>query len=382
MLKKIYNTIFVILFLAILFTPLVLTKWESGGVSVDENRNLAKFPTLTAEGQFNPSFTGEFETWFKDHMGLREEMITGNALLQFYLFDRMLDNSNYHIGPNGDLNYATEDMLLDYAHLNLRSEYWVDRLGGNFQIVNDYLAEQGIDFYYVQCYDKHSIYPEQFTISVRQVGDVSKTDQIVTYLEEETSVNVISMKKPLLEAKPQYDVFSSWGDPTHWSPRGAFVGYQYMMEKINETQDQKVKILQEEDYLIEIKQGGIVVNNVLHRDDYFEHFTLKDPQAQVQDNSVMGKWADQYHIVWKNPNAGNDTKVLLLCDSYFANYIAADIAESYGEVWLIWADYIGDLPDILEIYDADIVIFECAERVDRVHSVDKLVTDRLKKPEE
>ena len=370
MFKKIYNSIFVVAFLAILFTPLVLTKWESGGVSSDENRNLAPFPQLSQEGEFNNKFTNQFETWFKDHMGLRQEMIIANTRLQFEVFDRMLDNSNYHIGPHGDLNYATEEMLLDYAHMNLRQPDSVGRLGQAFQTVNDFLAERDVDFYYIQCYDKHTIYPEQFTDKIKQVGDISKTDQIITYLQNDTTVKTISLKKPLLNAKKAgYEVFSNWGDPTHWSPRGAFVGYQYMMEQINKTQTQQVKVLQEEDYDIEIKEGGITLNQVIHRDDYYEFFTLKSPKAQLQDNSVMGKWADQYHKVWKNPEAGNDTKVLLLCDSYFDSYIAADIAESYGEVWLIWADYIGDLPEILEIYDADIVIFECAERVDRVYNV-------------
>lgn len=369
MFKKIYNTIFIVAFLAILATPLLLTRWESGGVSVEENRTLAKFPAVTAEGIYNGQFTAQFETWFKDHMGLRDHMITANAILQFRVFNRMLDTSNYHIGPYGDINYATEEMLLDYAHLNLRKEDSVARLGQSFQTVSDWLEAQDVDFYYVQCYDKHSIYPEQFTNGVRQVGNISKTDQIINYLETSTTVNTISLKEPLLAAKPEYEVYSNWGDPTHWSPRGAFVGYQYMMEQINLQMESPLQVLQESDYNIEIKNGGITLNKVVHEDDYYEHFTLKAPQAQLQDNSVMGQWADQYHMVWKNPNAGNDTKLLLLCDSYYANYIADDIAESYGEVWMIWADYIGDLPQILEIYDPDLVIFECAERVDRVYHV-------------
>lgn len=369
MLKKVYSIAFVVAFLAVLFLPLALTRWESGGVSVDENRNLAKFPEVTVDGKLNPNFTAEFESWHRDHMGLRKGMIDTNTFIQFRVFDRMLDNSNYHIGPYGDLNYADEDMLLDYAHLNLRAESSVHNLSQSYQAVSDWLSERDVAFYYIQCYDKHSIYPEMFTDTVKQVGDISKTDQMMTYLKENTTVQVIDLKAPLLEAKPQYQVFSSWGDPTHWSPRGAFVGYRYVMEQLNSTYPVQVDVLQESDYTIEIKNGGITINNVVHRDDYFEHFTLKEPQAQLQDNSVMGQWQDQYHKVWKNPNAGNDLKVLLLCDSYFDSYIAADIAESYAETWLIWADYIGDLPEILEIYDADMVIFECAERVDRSYNV-------------
>ena len=366
MLKKIYNTIFAIAFLAILALPLIMTDYTSGGVSEDENRTLAYFPAVTVEGKWNETFTGEFETWFMDHLGLRQEMITANAAVQFYGFDRLISKSDYHIGPDGDLNYADEEMLLDYVHLNLRSEYWLWEMGRAYQYFRDVVTEQGAEFYYVQCYDKHSVYPEQFRDDVLQLGDVSKTEQMVAYLQEKTTVNTISLKEPLLLAKDAgYEVYSNWGDPTHWSPRGAFVGYQYVMEQINAGREQPFRVLQESDYDIEIKEGGITLNKVIHRDDYYEHFTVRNPQAQEVDNAVMGQWAKEGHFVWENPNAGNDSKLLLLCDSYFNGYIGADFAESFSQVWLIHADNNKDIREIMDLYQPDIVVFECAERVDR-----------------
>lgn len=373
MYKKICNIAFVIIFLAILTIPALLTNWTSGGVSEDENRNLAEFPSLLKDGALNDGFTGEFETWFMDHMGLRQELITANATLQFHVFDRMLDKSDYHIGPYGDINYATSDMLRDYAHLNLRSDTEVAKIGQSYQIISDWLAEQQIPFYYVQCYDKHSIYPEQFTDDVHQNGEISKTDQVITFLEESTTVNTISLKAPLLEAKNTHEVYSNWGDPTHWSPRGSYVGYCYIMERLNQDFDDAFYILQESDYQIDIKNGGITLNKVIHRDDMLEYFTIKDPSAEKSDTSVMGKWAeDNRHSVWINPEAGNNTRLLLMCDSYINSYIIDDFAESFGEVWLVWGDYTLDLPQIVELCDPDLVIYECAERVDRSSTVCKL----------
>ena len=64
MFKKINNCILAVLFLAVLALPLLFTRWESGGVSEAENRNLAQFPPLVVEGSFNLSFTKDFETWY------------------------------------------------------------------------------------------------------------------------------------------------------------------------------------------------------------------------------------------------------------------------------------------------------------------------------
>lgn len=373
MVKKISNILFVIAFLAVLALPLVLTDFSSGGISENENRTLADFPAFTEEGKWNENFTGEFETWFMDHLGLRQELIRANATLQFRVFDRMLEKSNYHIGRDGDLNYADTDMLLDYAHANLRTPEAVAQIGQSFQTVSDWHTSQGIDFYYVQCYDKHSIYPEQFMDTVRQIGDISKTDQVITYLQEQTTVNTISLKEPLLEAKAEYEVYSNWGDPTHWSPRGAFVGYQYMMQQLNAGADTPYRVLQEEDYHIVVKNGGITLDDVVGQEDMLEYFSLREPQAERADKAVMGPWAkDERHSVWKNPQAGNDIKLLLMCDSYFNSFIITDIAQSFSEVWLVWGDYTMDLPELVEQYQPDIVIYECAERVDRSHLVSKL----------
>ena len=370
MLKKIYTIIFICLFLAVLAIPLALTDFSSGGVSVDENRNLATFPQLTVDGKFNQEFTSQFETWFMDHVGLREKLINLNAFIQFKCFDRMLDKSDYMIGRNGDINYATDEMLQDYLHLNLRPDDTVGRLGDAFQAVSDHVEKTGAAFYYVQCYDKHSIYPEDFISTMKPVGDISKTDQVITYLENSTSVTTISLKPILLEAKADYPVFSSWGDPTHWSERGAYIGYCHVMQTINQDFDGQLKILQEDDYNISMENVGITLNKVIHEDDYQEKFEIKNPKAKKTDISVMGEWVDEtWHSVWENPEAGNDLKLLIMGDSYFNSYIVDDFAESFSSVWFIWADYTADLADIVAAYQPDIVIYECAERADRCYNI-------------
>ena len=369
MFKKIYQIIFIVLFSAVLLIPAVFMDWSSGGISEEENRTLEDFPSLIMEGRFNDAFTKEFESWFMDHMGLREDLINLNATLQYRVFDRMLTTSNYLLGQNGDINYADQGMKLDYAHLNLRTAEEVAKIGESYQTVSDWLGSKGIPFYYVQCFDKHSIYPEQFTNKIYQHGDVSKTDQVMDYLESQTTVNTINLKRPLLEAKDTYEVYSNWGDPTHWSQRGAFVGYRYIVGRIAKDFP-NISALEEKDYEITVENGGIALNEVVHQDDMLECFAIKEPKAQKEDNAVMGKWAeDKRHSVWVNPEAGNDLKLLLMCDSYINSFIVEDFAESFGEVWLIWGDYTEELKKVVDLYAPDLVVYECAERVDRSSSV-------------
>lgn len=370
MLKKIYNVCFIVMFMAIISLPLIKANWTSGGISEDENRYLAEAPKLTVDGKFNDNFTAEVETWFMDHMGYRKQLIDYNAKMQYEVFERMLSKSNYYLGRYGDINYATDAMIMDYAHLNLRSDEEVKQIGESYQVISDWLDSKGIQFYYVQCWDKHSIYPEQFMASVNQIGDVSKTDQVINYLREYTTVNELSLKETLVDNKKDYEVYSNWGDPTHWSERGSYIGYKYIIEGLNKNNDNKYKVLKEDDYNITISDKGITLNGFIHEEDMLESFTIKNPMASKVDKSIMGKYGeDKRHSVWKNPDVDNDTKLLLVCDSYINSFIIEDIAESFSEVWLVWGDYTKEMESVVELYNPDIVIYECAERVDRSKSV-------------
>lgn len=206
--------------------------------------------------------------------------------------------------------------------------------------------------------------------SVNQIGDTSKTDQVVKYIRNNTTVNEISLKEMLLDKKKSYEVYSHYGDPTHWTERGAYFGYQYIMEKINEDNHNMYNILSEDDYDITVKDKGITLNGFIHEKDMMETFTIRNPKAVKADKSLMGEFGkDERHSIWINKDAGNDTRLLLMCDSYINSFIVEDFAESFSEVWLVWGDYTKDLDKVIELYNPDIVIYECAERVDRSGAV-------------
>ena len=157
MFKKINNIIFIVLVFSVLFVPLLFTRWESGGVSEEENRNLAAFPAVVTDGDLNLSFTKDFETWFMDHLGFRQKLISANKSLMQEIFDRALTTSDWKTGKTGDSIYAPFSIVEDFAHVNLRTAESVARIGDSYQIISDWLAKKDIAFYYVQCVDKHTL---------------------------------------------------------------------------------------------------------------------------------------------------------------------------------------------------------------------------------
>ena len=369
---KAIKIVFIVLFVGMLALPFVFANRGGAAVSEEENRTLNQRPSFIEDGSLNVAFTYDYEDWFLDNLGFRSQLTDLYAKMQYYVFNNIFDTDMY-MGRNGDTVYATDEMITDYQHLNLRTEEEVSRIGESYQVVSDWLKAQDIQFYYVQCYDKHSIYPERFMEHVNQDGQVSKTDQVIFELTNDTSVNVISLKDTLLDNKEKYDAFSHHGDPSHWSYRGAFLCYQHIMQEINAQNDNQFKVLQEGDYSISICDQGKNLKGDIHFEDYQEAFSLKNPVAEKTDAAVLQQFSnDVRHSAWVNQNAGNDTKVLIVGDSYVDSYILDSLAESFSRTYMIWGDYTSQMADMIEVCQPDIVIYECAERVDRSRAICEL----------
>lgn len=278
--KKIkQNIVFVAVFLVMIFGPLLFTNMENGAISVDENRYLARRPeAVLSDGRLNEAFAADFEAWLNDNIGFRSLFVKLNAGLRYHVFRTLssggVGSSDFYLGPKGEFNYAEKEMLLDYQHKNLYTQEQLDELCAAYQKIRDTLAERGIDYYYMQCRDKHSIYPEQFMSSVNQYGDVSLVDQVLASLKANTTVQVIDTTEVLLRGKEEPDVFGltdgadyriacvendsqdgvneyvkksdaaefgektaaetfgRYTDPSHWTEYGAYLAYRELMDTI------------------------------------------------------------------------------------------------------------------------------------------------------
>lgn len=370
MVERKIRIIFSIIFLLMIVVPLCMINLKENTISIAENRVLASFPSLhNKDGTYNSMYTADFETWINDNIGLRSNMVMNNAKIQYYLFNVLSNNSDMYLGPEGEFNYASEMMLEDYQHLNIYPEYYTDWNAESLQIINDYLEQKGIQFYYYQCWDKHSIYPEYFPDSVIQYGDLSKTDILISKIKTKTTVKTISIKDELILQKKNYQIFSRWGDPSHWTQRGSYIGYLELMKVLNENNNSKLRVLNEGDYNISITDQGMNLFGGIHKTDLLEHFEIKKPSAVLCNNKLKLYANDPRHSYYLNNDINNSLRMLIIGDSYFNGFIVDDIAESFHETILIWGDYTRHIKSIIEVYQPDIVILEAAERVDRSNEI-------------
>lgn len=381
-LKK-QNILFAAAFLLVLFIPVITTNRENGGLSKDENRYLARRATLVKDdGSLNEAFASDFENWINDNIGLRSVLVRLNAGLQYRVFGNLSSagtgSSDFYLGPKGEFNYAEKEMLVDYQHKNLYSQEQLDETAAAYQKIKDTLEARGIRYIYLQCRDKHSIYPEQFMTSVNQYGEESLVDQVMKNLKANTTVEVIDTTGVLKEGKTEGETFGRYTDPSHWTEFGAYLAYRQLMEELNrgagrgaayknESTDNavepatKYRVLEPEDYDIEPVDMGTTLYGGIHERDVQPCYRIKHPGA-VEDDLQITPLEGTGHRIFTCESAGNDEVVLIIGDSYVENYILDDIAESFGKTIFVWGDYSDRFMDFVELYKPTIVINENAER--------------------
>ena len=361
-LNRLSNIVFVLLVSLIICIPLIKTDWRGGGISESEKRELAARPRFFIEDGINESYAADLELWINDNIGLRDELVLFNAKIQYYLFNNLSNNSDMYLGDNGELNYATANMIADYQNEDIPTIDFLNRVAEGYNIADKFFESQGISFYYFQCWDKHSIYPEHFPSTVIRREGNSRVDVIVQYLIDNTNVNIINPKEDLIQNKPIYDTYSLWGDPTHWTERGAYIGYLKLMETINSQEQCYYTILAEDDYQIDMVDAGSTLFGGVHKTCFEERFTVNQTNA-ILCNEKLTVGADDYrNRFYSNGAVDNNTTILFICDSYFYNYIIDDIAESFNNTICLHSSYLNDLDQIIADYEPDIVVVENAER--------------------
>lgn len=361
--KKNSNIIFIGLVFIVLILPIVFINLKDNQISLSENRKLNGKPVLNDISKlFNGDFFTEFNSWFKDHVGFRDSIISLKGSIDYKLFNK-IDVNYMYVGASGELLYMEPEMLKSYQHKDLLSEEELSDIVYNYNVINDYFNSLGASFIYVPCYDKHSILPEQIPSSIYQYGAVSKTDQIVAALLTDAKVNVVNFKNELLNTYTE--AYGRWSDPTHWTDYGSHIAYLSIMEKINELHN--VKILSDADYNIYYENRGYKLNGNRYHYDNYKVYKINNPKAKKIEPSILGEFAnDNRHSVYYNDSIDNDLKLLLIGDSYINSFLIDDLAESFKYTYMIWDNYLIDdsLIELINSLRPDIVIIENAERVD------------------
>ena len=186
-----------------------------------ENRELAPFPRVDATWASIAAFPANLGLWFDDHFGFR------SVLVQWYGESRLFvlgvsPSAAVVKGRDGWFFYGEDKAIEDYALVEPLTPDALANWRAAVVRAGDWLRTRGIAYVFTIAPDKHAIYGEEMTSTLARVGDVSRTDQLFTALQD-TALSV-DVRASLFEAKGRERIYQL--TDTHWNDRGALVAYQ------------------------------------------------------------------------------------------------------------------------------------------------------------
>ena len=219
---------FIIVFFVFLFVPMM--KISDAEVSENEKRVLAKYPNLFMENQFNKNFTSEFDTWFSDRFNGRKKLIRLHSKLKKKI-DSAGSDPRVLYGEEGWLFYKGDNSLDNFQNKTIFTDEELKIIAKYLSGIDAWAKQNGKSFYYLIAPDKNKIYGEYITSlkKIRQNED-SRANQLVRYLKENTTVNVIYPYQSLLKNKEKGLLY--YKQDTHWNDFGAYLAYKELMETI------------------------------------------------------------------------------------------------------------------------------------------------------
>lgn len=278
---------------------------------------------------------------FTNRLFTRTKLIAFNTELTSLLTGgTYMESTQVLLGKNDWLFYKTEldgHPIWDYMGINHFSEEELAKMAANLTQMRDYFEnERGIDFYLIALPNKEMIYEENMPDTIARVNEVSRADQVAEYIWNNTDLTYIYPKQQLLDAKQNHQIY--YQTDTHWNQIGAFIGMQEILKEAYGTYAD--------------------VDSVSFR---------IDSQSFAGDLATIGGVADKYakdtvYVFEKesaDPAQYRDEVALVVGDS-FSGFLSTIAKGYYKEVhWIYTTDF---KMDMVDEYDADVIIWETVER--------------------
>jgi hypothetical protein len=222
------KAVFVALFVIVISLPLAANLAGVDGADPGaENRELAAFPRVDGTAASIAAFPSNLALWFDDHFGFR------SVLVQWYGESRLFvlgvsPSAAVVKGRDGWFFYADDKASEDYALVEPMTPDALANWRSAIVRARDWLRTRGIAYVFTIAPDKHAIYGEEMPSTLVRVGDVSRTDQLFTALQD-TGL-AVDVRTSLFEAKGRERIYQK--TDTHWNDRGGLVAYQRIVNAV------------------------------------------------------------------------------------------------------------------------------------------------------
>jgi alginate O-acetyltransferase complex protein AlgJ len=344
------------IFLALLWLPTCDWLWNLDQTkTANEKRTLAEFPRYGSEKKLG-AYLGNFDQFFDDHFGFRNQLVHWNTQWKHQLFDespveRVLEGEKgwlYWTGagamgnPTGQGRFQERDLVGWQKCLEAR---------------RDWLAQRKEKYLFVVAPDKQSIYPEYFPRGRANRRNPDKLDQFLAYMRTHSTVEVVDLRPALIAAKKEGPTYLQ--TDTHWNNFGAFTACQQLVGALQkQLPGLKPLSLQAFDRKNMVTSGGDLAILLDQQNQMLETRPMLTPRLPLEPlRALQISQPGFIAVVTKNPQAQG--KAVLFRDS-FAEAWEPFLGYDFQEVIYVWKYNWNK--ELLEREKPEVVIDEIVER--------------------
>ena len=354
----------VIAFLVILIIPTIIYWFIEDKMDLlnYEKRDLYDLPELKFEGITN--FPKQYENYYNDHLPFKNEIRKIRSKLLYGLL-----NTSYSprviLGEDGWMFYNSVyvndgDSISDYRKNTRFTNEEKEKTKTTISMVNEKLNKKGIKLILFIIPNKETVYSDKLdSIISRSDNELSKTEDLIDYLKNETNVNIVYPKENLLSNRTQSETYYKYD--THWNNYGAYVGVIDLINNIDKDfSPNKIEINKEK------KIGGdLATMNISTFVESYEPIVTND-----FDSSYDCKDVSNYKLC-NSTNPKYNKTIMFIGDSFrvaAVQYVAKLFKKS---IFIHRSDY---KEDLIEKYNVKTVIYETVERYShKIMNVDMLL---------
>lgn len=227
--SRVTNIILILMFVGLIWLPLI------GGIfgfdtthNLGEKRILAQCPAFGKDRI--ESIPEEFEAFYKDRFGFRNRLIRGHNWIK-YRFLKGGSLGKVLFGKDDWLFFTKAGIIPDYLGQKQFSPEQLARWKDVLQQRQEWLAARGVRYLFVVAPNKTVIYPEKLPDHIRMRKGLTLMDQLVSYLEKNSTVELLDLRDCLRAEKDEGLVYHP--KDTHWTDRGAYIVYHQICERLS-----------------------------------------------------------------------------------------------------------------------------------------------------
>lgn len=321
-----------------------------------ENRAPVSRPELTGDNYF--TYSKEYEKYFNDNIPFRNNLITMNSTIDYFVFKRST-NAKVTVGKDNWLFYTNVldgDSLADYQGTKLFSEEELEKIASNCIKQRDFLAASGKEFVIFIAPNKERIYYEKMPVQYGVPADLYRVKQVVEYLKDNTDLRVVYPYDELMDAKENLNSNIYYKTDSHWNLVGGYVGASALLEELG------IDMPAIESREITITAGSNTSGDLAGMLNLKRQLKSTDVEYMVEGydnhNIETVDWDFNNAFIYKAENA-DLRKIYIIRDSFgsqMSTYIGSQFNNSYlrHRNTYSYDDFLEQNPDIL--------VYETVER--------------------